>query len=119
MEFYAPNRGFDEQLLSSVPKKIYEWVMSYGIDPNEVTNIGEVKWVKNDDSFMIIFRNIVIVWTGTAMDHSLVTTNVKLFAEASKNLQAFVAFEKEIYGEVEQFIERHLNEQQLLQTLQA
>ena len=119
MEFYTPKQGFDEQLLSSVPKKVYEWVMSHGIDPDEIANIGEVKWSKGEDTSRIIFRSSVIEWTGAVMEPTSIRTNVKQFAEASKNLSSFVAFEKEIYGEVEEFIERHLNEQQLLQTLQA
>lgn len=119
MDFFTPKPGFDEQLLSSVPKKIFEWLMSYGLDPVAVTNIGPISWVEDGTASRLLFRNVAITWTGKVMEPQLIATNVALFANASKHLAAFVTFEKEIYQEVEQFIERHVHEQQLLQTLQA
>jgi hypothetical protein len=116
---FSPKPGFDEQLLSSIPKKIFEWLMSYGVDPVETVNIGPIIWSEDADVSRILFRNTVITWSGKVMEPTSISTNVELFAEASKNLSAFVTYEKQIYEEVEQFIERRLNEQQLLQTLQA
>lgn len=104
MNAYRPADELGRHLIQSIPHKIFEWLASVGVDPDSIEQIGKIAWVSDLEGGSLTFNGITIDWTGHASQPGITRGSEPMFENVSSNLKQFVDFEKQVYAEVEVYV---------------
>ena len=105
MNTFHPSDELGRHLIQSVPHKIFEWLASVGVDPDSIEKIGAVDWSSDLDGGSLTFKGITLTWKGHASQPDITGGSHEMFGDPAANLKAFVGFEKDVYLEVEVFVD--------------
>lgn len=126
---FNPRDDFSKTLLLSIPNKVTAWLRNLGMLKKQKGSYGPLSWrIRNSDSksFIQIGDNR-IEWLGAIGDVYFVNINQSWADDIAKNMDKFVALEKQIYDEIQKAEDEILeaqkielpNRDRILQTLQT
>ena len=98
---YTVKDGFSENMLKSVPKKVVNWLARLQIDLDEPFDYGTLHIEGDVDRGIIRAASTELQWVGNPNNPDEVRISDFILTDISKNLDAFIAFEKLIYDQLE------------------
>lgn len=98
---YSPKTNIGKFLLQSIPRKVCRLLEHIGKDKRE-GSIGKLSWSFNE-LFTIKIDDAIIYCTGDPLESDLVYTNMPWTNDIERNIDKFVALERQIYDEFEQY----------------
>ena len=117
-ESYVPKDSFSEEMLKSIPKKIFSWLDSTGHFELEGHTAEEedqvVRWSFGEDTSSIIWSAaegeefFQMWWEGDALNATDIKISNPQFANITKNLDKFAQLEEQIYMTVENYVNESL-----------
>jgi hypothetical protein len=112
LHVYAPKDTVSEELLKSIPKKVYFWVQSLVDDIEQRDCFGNLTWHFNDETSTIILGDqddsenyVQIWWEGDAYNPINLCGSDERFEHIIDNMDFFSQLEENIYAELEDFEE--------------
>ena len=98
---YTAKDDFSENMLKSVPKKVVNWLALLQIDLVEPFQYGTLHVEGDLDRGTIRTASTELQWFGNPNDPDAVHISDFALTDISKNLDAFIAFEKLIYDQLQ------------------
>lgn len=106
MSEYYPHTPLSKQLLSSIPKKVFNWLTQLDIEwQGHPGSAGDLEWQDEFDygHLQVNFhgKKVRISWEGSPDDISEISGSEEYFEDIDHNLDMFTALEKHIYDELQ------------------
>lgn len=112
LHVYAPRDTVSEELLKSIPKKVYFWVESLVPEITEKNGYGNLTWHFNDETSTIILGDqddpenyLQLWWEGDASNPINLCGSDQRLENITDNIDFFSQLEEDIYSELEDFEE--------------
>lgn len=106
---YIPTDALSEELLKSVPSKVYTWLDNLAtVIDREIGEHGALKWDFSSETGTIQYGQpdadelyVQFWWEGEPTDAENIRTSTSNLEDVSRNMDFFVRVEESIYGELE------------------
>lgn len=112
LHVYAPLDSISEELLKSIPKKVYFWLEGLVPEITEKDGYGNLTWHFTEETSTIILGDqdddenyFQIWWEGDAANPINLCGSDKRLENIVDNMDFFTKLEEDIYSELEDFEE--------------
>lgn len=114
MDCFLPKDAISANLLKSIPRKIFHWLIRIGDDPLEGGKFESLTWNFSETGGSLVFDSapsrITISWFGNVDDITDIRGSDKRFCDITNNLEWFVGLENSIYVQLEKLEKNHEQE---------
>jgi hypothetical protein len=109
-ESFFPADPVSEELLKSIPKKVYNWLDGMGTDMTQTGTYHELSWDFSEETSWLAYSGsefdpITFWWEGDAHNPSSLCTDSKFFECVTDHIEFFTQLEEDIYSTLELFEE--------------
>lgn len=110
IDSFFPQDPVSEELLKSIPKKVYNWLDGLGEDLTCPGSYQTLSWEFNVDDTSHISVDvdgdaITLWWEGDAHNTSSLCSNSRKLEDIPNNIEFFTQLEEEFYSTLESFEE--------------
>lgn len=111
LDTFFPRDPVSEELLKSIPKKVYYWLEGLGTDMREPGLYHGLKWHFTEDTSSICFGDhdaeeiLTLWWEGTVDNPTNLCGSDARLEHIIDNMDFFTQLEEDIYSELELFEE--------------
>jgi hypothetical protein len=109
---YSPINEISENLLNSIPKKVYAWLDRLEIEDRHAGQVGDLMWDFTSDVQSICYGtpdsgsiHVQLWWEGDPLEPYNIRTNSIMLEDIPANIEFFTAAEALIYGAMEELEE--------------